>query len=262
MLCLPYPVLSPVVFSFKYQQRSVGILTKSWTSTPGNHICWRQGCNDHFHSFHIFTTISMRIISLIFTHIHLLHKGGLLPSASQTKILIALKIFISVNSSCNTPNPIPPPQNAASFYIFRKCNPWGWWETIKYKVQQNAIWPVYYINETTEEIYKIHKKTNPTHLKGKSKDVPVCNMTAYGEQVYVFLTSAFDGDAQSVSCPKHFTPATLQRGCWLGPRAGMDVLEKGKTYSFSLKSYVMIPHLSSWHSSHSTNWTIPVFPLC
>lgn len=100
--------------------------TKSWTSTLGNHICWRQGYNDQFHPFHIFTTISMGIISLIFTCIHLQHKSGLLPSASQTKILIALKVFISVNSSCDTPNPSPPLQNAASSDIFRKCNPWGW----------------------------------------------------------------------------------------------------------------------------------------
>lgn len=66
MLCLPYPVLSPVVFSFKYQQLSVGILTnKIMDLTPGNHICWKQDSNDQFHLFHTFTTISMRIISLI-----------------------------------------------------------------------------------------------------------------------------------------------------------------------------------------------------
>jgi hypothetical protein len=61
-------------------------------------------------------------------------------------------------------------------------------------------------------------------------------MKAYGgvdEQIYIFLTSALVGREWSASRPCHFTPgeralSTHCIGGWVGPRAGLDNVEKRK----------------------------------
>jgi hypothetical protein len=61
-------------------------------------------------------------------------------------------------------------------------------------------------------------------------------MKAYGGmdvQIHIFLTLALVGGEWSNSCPCHFTPgertpSTLSIGGWVGPRAGLDDVEKGK----------------------------------
>jgi hypothetical protein len=59
-------------------------------------------------------------------------------------------------------------------------------------------------------------------------------MKAYGGvdvQIHIFLTSALAGDEGSASRPYRFTPgerapSTHWIGGWVGPRAGMDDVEK------------------------------------
>jgi hypothetical protein len=41
-------------------------------------------------------------------------------------------------------------------------------------------------------------------------------------------TSAPGGGEWSTSCPDHFTPGTYWIGGWVGLRAGLDAVEKGK----------------------------------
>jgi hypothetical protein len=56
-------------------------------------------------------------------------------------------------------------------------------------------------------------------------------MKAYGEEgvyIHIFLTSALAGGEWSASCPGRFTPGTHWIGGWVGPRAGLDDVEKRK----------------------------------
>jgi hypothetical protein len=60
-------------------------------------------------------------------------------------------------------------------------------------------------------------------------------MKAYGEMdvwIHIFLTSALVGGEWSPSRPGRFTarewsPSTHGIGCWVGPRASLDDMEKG-----------------------------------
>jgi hypothetical protein len=64
-------------------------------------------------------------------------------------------------------------------------------------------------------------------------------MKTYGEvgiQIDVFLTSAVVGGEWSASRPCHFnsgerTPTTHLIGDWVGPRAGLDDMEKSKFFT-------------------------------
>jgi hypothetical protein len=58
-------------------------------------------------------------------------------------------------------------------------------------------------------------------------------MMAYGAWMYIFLTSALFGGEWSASRPSRFTPGkrasgTHWLGDWVGPRAGIDDVEKRK----------------------------------
>jgi hypothetical protein len=61
-------------------------------------------------------------------------------------------------------------------------------------------------------------------------------MNAYGGvdvQIHIFLTLALIGGEWSASCPGRFTPGerapgTNLIGGWVGPRAGLDEVEKRK----------------------------------
>jgi hypothetical protein len=61
-------------------------------------------------------------------------------------------------------------------------------------------------------------------------------MKAYGGvhiYIYIFLTSALAGGEWSASLPGRFTPGerapgTRCIGCWMGPRAGLNHMEKRK----------------------------------
>jgi hypothetical protein len=56
-------------------------------------------------------------------------------------------------------------------------------------------------------------------------------MKAYGVvnvQIHVFLTSTLTGGEWSVSRPGRFTPGTHWTGGWVGSRAGLDDVERGK----------------------------------
>jgi hypothetical protein len=44
-----------------------------------------------------------------------------------------------------------------------------------------------------------------------------------------FLTSALDGDEWSASCSSRFTPGIHSTGDWVGPRTGINALEKEET---------------------------------
>jgi hypothetical protein len=72
---------------------------------------------------------------------------------------------------------------------------------------------------------------------GKGKVVPVLKhytMKAYWGvevQIHIFLTSALAGGEWSASHPCHFTPGerapgTHWIGSWVGPRTGLDDVEK------------------------------------
>jgi hypothetical protein len=55
-------------------------------------------------------------------------------------------------------------------------------------------------------------------------------MKAYGGvdvQMHILLTSALGGE-RSASCPSRFTPGTHWIRGWVGPRAGLDAVEKRK----------------------------------
>jgi hypothetical protein len=43
---------------------------------------------------------------------------------------------------------------------------------------------------------------------------------------HVFLTSALVGGEWSASRPERFTPGGYWIGCWVGPRSGLDNMEK------------------------------------
>jgi hypothetical protein len=71
-------------------------------------------------------------------------------------------------------------------------------------------------------------------------------------QIHSFLTLALDGSALLASCPGRFTcveraPCTYCREGWVGPRAGLDVLQKIKICWLSRNSN---PGSSSPYSSH------------
>jgi hypothetical protein len=56
-------------------------------------------------------------------------------------------------------------------------------------------------------------------------------MKAYGEvnlQVHIFLTSAQVGGKRSASRPGRFAPGIQWIGGWVGPRAGVDDVERRK----------------------------------
>jgi hypothetical protein len=57
-------------------------------------------------------------------------------------------------------------------------------------------------------------------------------------QIHVLLISALAGGVLSASCPGRFTPGeraagTLWIGGWVGPRTGMDAVEKRKFFPVS-----------------------------
>jgi len=87
-------------------------------------------------------------------------------------------------------------------------------------------------------VYPPPKKIVPTHdMKAHRLDV----------QRHSFLTLTSDGGEWSASCPSHFNngqtaPSSLGRGVWVGPRAGVDILENG---SISCPCWDLIPALSS-----------------
>jgi hypothetical protein len=90
-------------------------------------------------------------------------------------------------------------------------------------------------------------------------------MKAYEEvdvYIHIFLTSALVGGEWSASHPGHFTPGerapvTLCIGGWVGPRAGLDDMEKRKFFPYwdsNSDSLVVQPVASRY-----TYWAIPAF---
>jgi hypothetical protein len=74
-----------------------------------------------------------------------------------------------------------------------------------------------------------------THYSNKGKEVPQHTYAgASGERrysSYSFTTSALDGGEWSVSRPGRDLPSGKGRhwkGCWVGPRAGLDTETRGK----------------------------------
>jgi hypothetical protein len=56
-------------------------------------------------------------------------------------------------------------------------------------------------------------------------------MKAYGGvhvQIHVFSTSTLVGEDWSASCPGRFIPGTHWIGGWVGPKAGLDEVERKK----------------------------------
>jgi hypothetical protein len=81
------------------------------------------------------------------------------------------------------------------------------------------------------------KKKRRERIRSKDKVVPEHHpMEAYWGvevQLHTFLTSALDGGEWSTSrlgCfdPRERAPGTHWIGSWVGPRAGLDAVEKGK----------------------------------
>jgi hypothetical protein len=80
-----------------------------------------------------------------------------------------------------------------------------------------------------------------------------------------FLTSALDWGAWSASCPGRFTSGEIATGAhwigdWVGPRVGLDLMEK-KQISCPCRVSNPIPRLSSPQLSRYTDWAIPAVRL-
>jgi hypothetical protein len=56
-----------------------------------------------------------------------------------------------------------------------------------------------------------------------------------GGIVLPFLTAALDGREWSASEPGHFTPGTYRIGGWVGPRTGLDSMEK--------RNFLLLPRI-------------------
>jgi hypothetical protein len=83
-------------------------------------------------------------------------------------------------------------------------------------------------------------------------------------QIHVFLTSALVGGEWSASCSSLFTPGekvpgTHWKGGWLGPRAGLDDLEKRK--SLTLLGFELDPSCRPSRTSRCTDCTIPALNI-
>jgi hypothetical protein len=114
----------------------------------------------------------------------------------------------------------------------------------------------------------------------KDKDVPILNQLSVtswrgsGDIPPLFLTLALDGSKLLASYPFCFTPrertsGTYCTGGWVGPRAGLDAVEKR---NIPTKNWTLIPWLAyrmvvkdalysirniSWDQIHISEITIP-----
>jgi hypothetical protein len=105
---------------------------------------------------------------------------------------------------------------------------------------------VFYIITSWKQILKADVVQYKVKCTGKSKVVPEHHAmkTYWGVEVWhhTFLTSKLDGGEWSASRPGRFSPrervsGTHWIGCWVGPRPGLDVVDKVQTKLFAVEIY-------------------------